>query len=212
MEQERQQNALACEQKALARARGATIGASIMGGFGGVWLFLGLLSAGLPWVVAAGLGLSGLAGGVLVGSRLRRALPLPVTEPGPEKRRMDRWFHVVNVVQWIAIFLAALLLRRAGQAEWIVPAVGAIVGLHFLPLARIFGSPSHRWTGLAMMGWVAACAPIASPARDAAVATGLGLILWASAAYSLRAAARWLAASGGFAPALAAGHGRGGHA
>ncbi len=138
------------------RAKGSSIGATIMGGFGAVWLALGMVSAGLPVGVAiaavvpvfALIAWLGIGGAAAAAEALRR-------RESPEKKQMMRVFAVVNVVQWVAIFGTINLLRNLQLDGWIVSAIVLIVGAHFLPLARIFGARQHVVTGMAMMLCVA---------------------------------------------------------
>ena len=59
-----------------------------------------------------------------------------------------RRLGLVNGLQTAGIGLAILLLVRLGQASRLIPsAVCAIVGVHFFPLARIFGERFYTWTG-----------------------------------------------------------------
>jgi hypothetical protein len=61
----------------------------------------------------------------------------------------------------------------------------AVVGLHFLPLARLFRYRPHLLTGLALIA-LAILAPLATGRPDNAWGPlGAGLILWASAAWAL---------------------------
>lgn len=82
--------------------------------------------------------------------RGNRGAHAATNDPGPGAR-LPRAFHVVNAAQWITIALAASLLVRVGRAEWIQASVILIVGLHFLPLARVFGNRQYYFTGAAMM-------------------------------------------------------------
>lgn len=104
----------------------------------------------------------------------------------PERRHAGRWFHIINFGQWVLILIVGNVLVNLGRAAWVLPAVVAIVGLHFLPLARLFAYRSHYLTGIALL-LVALIVPQFAPAgpADPSVCLGAGLILWASALWGL---------------------------
>ena len=78
-----------------------------------------------------------------------------------------------------------LALLPTWLGAWFIPMVIAVVGLHFLPLARLFRYPPHQLTGGALIA-LAILAPLASGRPDNAWGPlGTGLILWASAAWAL---------------------------
>jgi hypothetical protein len=172
------------------RAKGSSIGATIMGGFGAVWLALGMVSAGLPVEVAIAAVIPVFALIAWVGATLRRRLPKLSGPESPEKKQMIRVFAVVNVVQWVAIFGTINLLRNLQLDRWIVSAIVLIVGAHFLPLARIFGARQHVVTGTAMMLCAVVAVVLPVSVRDTVECVSAGVILWASAAAALYAGFR----------------------
>jgi hypothetical protein len=167
------------------RARGASIGATIVGGFGAVWLAMGMSAAGMPVRVAIALVLPVFVLIACLASAVRRRVPRLAGPESPEKKEMMRAFVVVNVVQWVAIFGTVNLLRNLQLNGWIVSAIVLIVGAHFLPLARIFGARQHVVTGAALMLCAAVAVVLPAPVRDAVECVTAGLILWASAAAAL---------------------------
>ncbi len=170
------------------RARGTAMGAAVMAGFGTVWLAVGLLAMGTSgWLVLAVLCL--LLGVVwwLVASRLRG---LPVEMVPSNHRPSGEAFAAVNVGEWLAILTAVNVLHWLHREIWQAPAILLIVGLHFLPLARIFRTRSHVVTGLALIVWALASPLVAEPMRVQAVCLGAAVILWISAARALLVAQR----------------------
>jgi hypothetical protein len=172
------------------RARGASIGATIVGGFGAVWLVMGMSAAGMPERVAIALVVPVFVLIASLASAVRRRVPRLAGPESPEKKEMMRAFVVVNVVQWVAIFGTVNLLRNLQLDGWIVSAIVLIVGAHFLPLARIFGARQHVVTGVALMLCAAVALVLPASVRDAAECVTAGLILWASAAAALYTAFR----------------------
>ena len=172
------------------RAKGVSIGATMVGGFGAVWLTLGMSSAGVPLSVALAVVLPAFALIAFLGSVARRRLPKLAAAETPEKKQRMRAFNMVNVAQWLAIFGVIKLMRNLHLDVWIVPSIVLIVGAHFIPLARIFQAPQHLKTGIAMMVLAAVALVLPASIRDTVECLSAGLILWVSAAGALFAAFR----------------------
>ncbi len=108
--------------------------------------------------------------------------PCPAT---PESKRSDRYFHLINVGQWIVIFIVANVLINLGKAEWVVMSVIFIVGLHFIPMARLFNYAPHYALGVVIMLWSVSYPELANGPADPIGASGMGLLLWSGAVYAL---------------------------
>ena len=87
------------------------------------WLHAGTLAAGVVLLEAPAVLLF----------RAARRLPRVAGDPA-----MHRRFNQVNAMQWIVILLAVYLFHRFGFDNYITNLITAMVGLHMLPLARIF--------------------------------------------------------------------------
>jgi hypothetical protein len=172
------------------RAKGASIGATIVGGFGAAWLAMGMTSAGVPLRVSLAVVVPVFVLIAFLGSAARRRLPKFSAAETPEKKQMMRAFHMVNIAQWVAIFGVVNLLRNLHLDAWVVPSIVMIVGAHFLPLARIFQAPQHLKTGIAMMVCAALAVVLPVTVRDTVECLSAGAILWGSAAGALYAAFR----------------------
>lgn len=172
------------------RAKGSSFGATIVGGFGGWWLVMGMAGAGVPIGIALAVVLPVFVLIACLGSVVRGHLPKLAEEDSPRKRQMMRLFAVVNVVEWLAIFGTINLLRNLHLDGWVVAAIVLIVGAHFLPLAQIFRTRAHLVTGIALMVCAAAAVVLPVAVRDVTECFAAGLILWASAAHALRTAFR----------------------
>lgn len=141
-----------------------------------------------PWLA---LGCVALLGGALffwalrTYQRHRAALSNASTDPAEQQRA--RRFNVINAAQWVAIFVVAGALSYLGRADYILPAIIAIVGLHFLPLGRLFAYPPHYLTGVAMVAWalIYSLMPGMGP-RSTWGPFGAGALLWLSAAWALK--------------------------
>ena len=121
-----------------------------------------------------------LAGAAYV-ARTAERFPRVAKDPA-----QGRAFALVNVVQWVAGGIVAVSLARLHLDHYVVNAIAAIVGLHFLPLGGIFRYAPHYITGAAMVAW-AVIAVWILPAEhlQAVTAMGTGLLLWLSAAATL---------------------------
>jgi hypothetical protein len=96
-----------------------------------------------------------------------------------------RQFRIVNVVQWAAIALLVYGLPRLGYGPWTVPAVMMVVGLHFIPLAAIFGNRAYYLTGALLALWALAYPILLGGPMQPAGCMVTGLILWVHASYAL---------------------------
>ena len=173
---------------AVVRAKRA-FGAMMYGMFGGLWLALTCLTsfddARYPLVGVGTLGV------LLVGYAVhvyRRNASLALATPNAAERRAMRWFHIINAAQWTAIPVVANVLNALGHRDLVIPAVIMIVGLHFLPLARLFHYPPHRLTGWALIATAVFEPVIMGTNMNHPAGTAItGLVLWLSALWALRA-------------------------
>ena len=174
-------------QVALAR-RSRAIGATFFAVFGAAWLALWNYQAAPTRLWAYGvIGAATLAILVWARARYRRydSAAAGVAET-PQQQRRGRWFHIINVGQWVLILVVGNVLANLGLGAWVIPAVILIVGIHFLPLAPLFSNPVLYATGAAFIllaaiyPFVAAGGPV-----DPVGCLGAGLILWLSALWGL---------------------------
>lgn len=150
------------------------------------WASAGLLAAGFPWAIA-------LLPALISGAILLWAYRLPSTggELGAHTRKvLARW----SLVEGLAIMLAVNLLHRAHYPEATFSVVAAIVGLHFVPLARILPMRLYHFTAAALV--LTGAAGMLVPAQERPLFVGLGAaaVLWATAVYRLSEARRPIAA------------------
>ena len=154
--------------------------------FGALWLAGGywLMHQGRPWIYA----LIGLLGAALLvaAAQAVQERPRPAPAATPDQRRVGRWFRIINVAQWILILAGVNVLNILGLARWAIPFAILIVGLHFLPLARLFQARAHYLAGVALV-LLAVCLPLLTGNPESPAGPfGAGLILWASALWALR--------------------------
>jgi hypothetical protein len=168
--------------------KGRMRGALICGFFGAVWMFEGLYFGGIAtpvWLTAIGvltvavvawpvIRIRSLAGGSYSAADRERWAAVAV----------PYWINVA--IEWLLCSAAAIWLTHIHRYALIPQCVGAIIGLHFLPLARMFKSPLYYWTGAAMvLGGLASLAIHAGHIRNLAACGVDGLSLWATAAVIL---------------------------
>jgi len=164
---------------------GMAYGAIIMGFFGCLWLFWGLASMNVrtPLVIAAVLAFAASvwipAGGLLRSGVLASKLAAPLTpEQEREQSRMGRIFGLIFAAEGVLIFVAINVLNNFGLGEYGISAIAAIVGLHFLPLARLFRRPLYYAAGTAMITAAIVSLAIPGSIRISALASAMSLIVW----------------------------------
>lgn len=148
-----------------AELRGRATGASVMAFFGLGWLACGVtempVTAGRV-VFAVGVAVS-VTFAVLASRMSRRAADAPRSgEPTADrKRKVGVRFGLVVVAEWVAIFVIVRVLVSTDHTEAIPALVAAAVGLHFFPLARLFGVRAYHLTGAALCASALAAAVLA---------------------------------------------------
>ncbi|SIO86661.1 hypothetical protein [Nocardiopsis sp. JB363] len=98
----------------------------------------------------------------------------------------NRWVGLVNIAQIVIIAAAVFTLVRTDNLIFLPPTIALIVGLHFFPLAPLFGQKQYRWTAsalclLAVAGFTAALTGAALTVVIAGVCVTAAVILWAAA-------------------------------
>jgi|HubBroStandDraft_1064217.scaffolds.fasta_scaffold07376_6 hypothetical protein len=162
-----------------------------LGFFGTWWIIVGCLGyygPSIPMLAVAALaGVSiVMAGWVL---RARRAVEQIAAIPDGVERQ--RRFRNINIAQWTAIIILIVALNVTGYTKWMNPGIIMIVGLHFVPLARLFGSRLNLITGCALIA-IAVASPVFGDGGPASPAVPLlaGVLLWGSALIGCSAVAR----------------------
>ena len=172
---------------------GAAFGVMMMALFGTAWLAWGLQStpADSPWLIAA-LVLPAIAllipgfGMFQMGRRATRQAPPLTASQKRVQSQMGRTFGIVFGAEGLLIFLAVNVLTHFHLEPYIMTAVAAIVGLHFLPLARLFRVPLYYWVGGVIGADALLSLALPSPTREIAVGLSMGAILWLTCVAVLR--------------------------
>jgi hypothetical protein len=171
------------------RLKGMGMGSLFLALFGGLWMLLALNTSSWIWLATCILLpvslLAMRAIGLLLASGQAQAREAP---PHPDEmaraERLNRRFALVFLIEFGLIALAANLLANAGLEAWIPLAIAAIVGAHFLPLARLFAYPPYLWTGgieLAGCALIAVFLRAHLEAADPLVGVMMAVTLWGTA-------------------------------
>jgi len=107
------------------------------------------------------------------------------------RQTMRKRFLLVALIEALAIVLASLLANRLHRADLATDWCAMIVGLHLLPLAKIFRAPSLTVAGVLMVLWCALCwALFRSNAIAISASLGTGILLWCTCVSALLRARR----------------------
>jgi hypothetical protein len=145
-----------------------------LAGFAAFWWGGGFLFAHKPLPLAlAGVAVSA---GVLLAAYLRRKPALPV-EPAERKRR-GRILGGAATLEGVAIAVVYNLLIANGLMDYLFPAMALIVGLHFLPMAKLLPMPIY-YLSAALLILVAGAGLLVDPGlRPVAVGATSAASLW----------------------------------
>lgn len=106
--------------------------------------------------------------------------------PAAIRRAVIRSFLIVVIIEVVVIALGFLLADRIDRPELGVVWCAMVVGLHFVPLAKIFRAPTLGVFGVLIAIWGAFCWTLfRSDALVIATTLGTGILLWATAVSSL---------------------------
>jgi hypothetical protein len=98
-----------------------------------------------------------------------------------EGRRIGRLVAFATGFEVVAIIVGVQVLVRTGRADLVACFVAAVVGLHFLPLARWIPAPLYYLTCLALLATAGVGLMLAGDQRAIAVASAASAILFATA-------------------------------
>lgn len=168
--------------------KGRMRGALICGFFGAVWMFEALYFGGIAtpaWLAVIGL----LTVTVVAWPVIRLRFLAGVRYSAADRElwaavAVPYWINFA--IEWLLCIGVAVWLAHIHRYTLIPQCLGAIIGLHFIPLARMFRSPLYYWTGAAMvLGCLASLVVHAGHMRNIAACGVDGLSLWATAAVIL---------------------------
>jgi hypothetical protein len=169
---------------------GAGRGALIVGMFGAGWLGWGLGEArafnGFVGPAFGCIELFLVACSIYVirkGRLLRKQYP---PAPASTRHAVLKSFLLVGFVEVLAVFLVSILAYRLHRPDLAADWCAIVVGLHFLPLARIFRAPHLGVIGMLITLWCLFCWALFRPnALAISAAIGTGTLLWAASVSAL---------------------------
>jgi len=170
----------------VAHVRGCVAGAAILTLFGSAWCIvaLALWPPHPVWSIPAG-SVATIALLALCVMRLAALRNIPsIDDPvaAAKGKRAGMLFGIIFGIECGLIWLCATLLARFGLDIWIPIAVGVIVGLHFIPLARVFEVPLYYWTGVLSVLGMLGCSLIRDAgARLLCAGLIMSAVLWLTA-------------------------------
>jgi hypothetical protein len=160
-------------------ARGALIRAC----FGSTSMYWAVVLSGNPtplrFSIIAVPAVSLIAWSVLL---IRTTRKLPSSATDLDHWRSIRRFYWLDVgLEWALIGIAVLALAQVSRFDLIPQALGVIVGLHYLPLGKIFRAQQYYWTGSVLL-LAALGSLLISPGRFRNIVgcAAVGLTLWVS--------------------------------
>jgi hypothetical protein len=171
--------------------RDLSVSALILGFAAMMWFGWGQAQPPPGWTLPLTIGLfAAIAVEGFAGSMVAR---FRGTATAMQDERVSRRYGITVGVEVAAIALGAVGLGLGGQPAYTAPWILLVVGVHFVPLGRLFDSVDLLWSGLVLCAVaVAAAVTGAVSAVAPSVVTGGfgGLVLVVTAVTSLRRAAR----------------------
>jgi hypothetical protein len=169
----------------LVRMRGRAVGAIVCAGFGAYspywWTQAAIQVERRPW-----LGAIGAATAILVAWAIANLATLRHEPRVALDNRLVRFYRIgyvlVVAIEGAAISVGGPILGHFHRPDLFGQWVGAVVGIHFFPLGKLFKLPLYYWTGAAIS--LAAFGSLlisASPLSSALCAGGTGIALWLTA-------------------------------
>jgi hypothetical protein len=177
---------------------GRATGVVFFAGFGSLWLFNGLTAMHrMNSIGVAALFLMAAALIVPAAMLLRSTAGGKSAQAGLEESdvaralEVKRGFRRVNLYQWTSIVASIVFFNLLQRPEYLAPVITFLVGIHLIPLARLFRYRPHYATGTLLMLWATflACA-LPGEAMPSVGSIGTAVILLGSAIYTLATAGR----------------------
>ena len=169
----------------LVRMRGRAVGAIVCAGFGAYalywWTRAAIRGEQRPW-----LGAIAVATAILVVWAIANLVSLRHAPRVALDKRQVRFYRIgyglIVAIECAAISVGGPILGHFHRPELYGQWVGAVVGIHFFPLGKLFKLPLYYGTGAAIS--LAAFGSLLispSPLRSVISAGGTGLALWITA-------------------------------
>lgn len=110
---------------------------------------------------------------------------------GVGPRASEQRFLLVVMLEAAGVGGVIAAAQKLGRLEMLPAWIGIVIGLHFLGLANVFRVAAYYVTGVGMTPWcVAVWVSLRGERMDVAACLGIGVILWATAAFNLYGAVK----------------------
>jgi hypothetical protein len=119
---------------------------------------------------------------VLPGRKMMKAQGVSRSDFWKKRRKA---FGIVAVLEVVGCIIVLALVGEFRRPDWTAAGVSLVVGLHFLPLARIFESAAYYWVGSLMVAWDIVTVTVLKSWNPTVSAGIAGAILWAAAIHTL---------------------------
>jgi hypothetical protein len=164
-----------------ARLKGNARGAMVCAVFGSAWMFW--TAAFVPTARTAALALVTIMTLLICGWALSRVrVARRYQDSAADKARwaaIAPLFWVNTAAEWVLGAAAVFALAHLGRYSLIPQFLGVIIGLHFLPLAKLLRAPRYYVMGTAMILCVLASLLIPEGnIRNVTACAGIGLPMW----------------------------------
>lgn len=163
---------------------GRAIGSFFFAVFGAIWLLLAFFA--LEHLnFATVFGIASITLGLIIAARalMCQAKYWPQVQENP---RVKKLYLTVNVIQYFAIAAVVIAANTLHLVPYLMCGITLVVGLHMLPLARLFKYTPHYVTGAALVAWaITSAVSLPLERMQGYSALGTGMILWVSAVYTL---------------------------
>jgi hypothetical protein len=169
----------------LVRMRGRAVGAIVCAGFGAYALYW-CIQAAIQGERRIWFGAIAAVMAILVVWAVANLVTLRHAPKVVLDKRLVRFYRIgyalIVSIEGAAISVGAPILAHFHRPELYGQWVGAVVGLHFFPLGKLFKIPLYYWTGAAISSAAFGALLISSsPLRSEITAGGTGLALWITA-------------------------------
>jgi len=168
--------------------KGRMRGALICGFFGAAWMYEALFFGNIATPICK-VAISILTGTLVAWPVLRLCAYRHLAVSATDRAFWDsiaKPYWINFSIEWVLCFIAPMWLSYYQRYDLIPHFLGVIIGLHFLPLGKLFKQPLYYWTGAIMVvGVLTTLAIPAGYARNIAACGIDGLALWATAAVLL---------------------------
>jgi hypothetical protein len=155
-------------------------------GFGTLWMFLAFAFMGwLNWRTGIAIGAVALLLCFVTVHQSFEAAGMMNARSAPVATVSGRGFGLILALEWILILASVVIFRRMGRRDIILPTIALIVGLHFAPLANLFGAPLYYFTAGAITFTSLVSFLLPAPKRQATACLGCGIALWLTSAVLL---------------------------